>query len=144
MKNKKGWIKIVEAFVAILLVAGVALIVVESGGLQREDISAGIQDIQLSIIREIQLNDTLRNEIVGTSGEVEWDGFDSNAPLTKSKIESKTPSYLICEAKICGSGDSCFYTGEQEKDVFAQPVLISSSLDTFNPRVLKLFCWVNE
>lgn len=140
-KNRKGWIKIVEAFIAILLVAGVALIVVQSGGLQREDISTGIQDIQISMIREVQLNNTLRDEIVNTNGEVEWESFPSE---TKAKIESKTPSYLTCQAKLCGPGANCLFTGQEETDVYAQSALISSSLDTFNPRVLKLFCWVNQ
>ena len=71
MINKKGWIRIIEAFVAILLVAGVVLVVVGRGNFQREDISQIFHDAEFSILREIQLNDTLRNEILGTSGKLE-------------------------------------------------------------------------
>ena len=141
LSRRKGWIKIIEAFIAILLIAAVALIVVEKGSLQREDIFSGIQNTELSILREIQLNETLRNDFVGESGEVEWESFPE---LTKSKIESKTPSYLECQAKLCEPDTDCFFTGQQDKDIYAKSALISSSLDNFNPLILKLFCWMKE
>ncbi len=141
MINKKGWIRIIEAFVAILLVAGVVLVVVGRGNFQREDISQIFHDAEFSILREIQLNDTLREEILGTSGTIEWKDFPSQAPKTRGKIESRIPSYLECSANICWPSDPCFLAEEQERDVYAESVIITSNLQTFNPRLLKLFCW---
>lgn len=138
--NNKGWIRIAEAFTAILLVIGAAIIVV-GGGIQREDISEKVYDIEMPILREIRLNDTLRGEILGTSGTIEWDNFSQQAPKTKNKIIAKTPEWLECVAKICPPESLCLLGEESEKSVYVQSVLITSTLNTFNPRQLKLFCW---
>lgn len=136
-KNNKGWIRIVEAFIAILLVVGAAIIVV-GWGIQREDIPEKVYDIEIPILREIQLNNTLRNEILLTNGIIELNEF----PLkTKAKISAKTPGWLECVAKICPPENQCLLVGESEKSVYAQSVLITSTPYIFNPRQLKLFCW---
>lgn len=136
-KNKKGWIRIAEAFIAVLIVIGAAIIVV-GGGIQIEGISEKVYDIEISILREIQLNNTLRSEILITSGEIEWDEFPSK---TKNKIQNKMVNWLECVAQICLPENPCLLEGESEKSIYAQSVLITSTLDIFNPRQLKLFCW---
>ncbi len=136
-KNNKGWIRIVEAFIAVLLVIGAAIIVV-GGGIQIEGISEKVYDVEISILREIQLNNTLRSEILETSGTIEWDDFPSE---TKNKIQNRIVSWLECVTKICPPESVCLLEGESEKSIYAQSVLITSTLDIFNPRQLKLFCW---
>ncbi len=140
-KNKKGWIRIAEAFAAILLVMGAAIIVIGGGGVQKEAASKEVYDVEMSILKEIQLNNTLRSEILATSEVIEWDGFPLFPPKTKEKISAKTPELFECVAKICPPEDVCLLVGESEKNVYAQSILITSTLDIFNPRKLKLFCW---
>jgi len=135
--NKKGWIRIAEAFISVLLVIGAAIIAI-SGGVQREDASKKIYDIEIPILREIQLNNSLRGEILGTNGIIIWENFP---PETKSKITVETPEWLECTAKICPSESTCLLEGESEKNIYVQSVLITSTLGNFNPRQLKLFCW---
>lgn len=145
--NRRGWIRIVEAFVAILLIAGIVLIVIERDQAEREDVSSGAYTSMVAILREIQLNNTLRNEIVSVQNSslpVEWEEFDVQAPKTKAKITEKTPGYLECVGKICATNDICLLTQDQEnqgKTIYAESVIISSTLQTYNPRILKLFCW---
>ena len=139
-KNKKGWIKIAEAFIAVLLVTGVAIIVV-GGGIRGEDISKKVYDIEIFILRDIRLNNTLRSEILGTSGTIDWNNFSEQAPKIKDKIESKRPGWLECEGKICSPESLCLLEEESKKSVYVHSVLITSTLDTLNPRQLKLFCW---
>jgi len=140
MINKKAWIRIAEAFTAILIVVGAAMIVL-GGGIQREDISEQVYDIEISILREIQLNNTLREEVLNLEigGGIEWDNALFPAE-TKDKISDKTPEWLECVAKICPPENLCLGE-ESEKNVYVQSVLITSTLDIFNPRQLKLFCW---
>ena len=140
MKNKKAWIKIVEAFIAILLVTIVLLIIINSGYIKREDISTRVYNTQISILREIQFNDTLRREILNVvSVPLEWDGFPQNL---KDKIIERTPNYLECNARICSPEDVCGFTGTIDKDIYAESLLISASLESgYNPKQLKLFCW---
>ena len=141
MKNKRGWIKIIETFIAILLVAGVVLVVIEKGNSEAQTQIDEVKEIEISILRQVQLDNDMRQEIVGGSGEIEWDdeGFSQ---LTKTHIIDNTPAVLECQAKICGVSDLCPLTNPPEKSVVAETVFISSSLSNFNPRVLKLFCWV--
>jgi len=141
MKNKKAWIKIVEAFTAILLIAIVLLIIINSGYVKKEDISTKVYNIQISILREIQFNDTLRMEILNvTFVPLEWDDFPQNL---KDKIITRTPNYLECNARICSSQEVCDFTGTIDKNIYAESVLISAGLKLgYNPRQLKLFCWI--
>ena len=140
MKNKRGWLKIAEASIAVLIVASVVLIVLSRSEIQNKDISPAIGDAEISILREIELNNTLRAEILATSGEVEWTSFSSAAPKTEAKISSKIPDYLNCSAKICDSSSPCSMSEASGEDVYVESTLITSTLNTFNPRVLKLFC----
>ena len=79
MKNKRAWIKIVEAFVAILLVVSVLLIVLNEGYIEKNDISLKVYEIELSILREIQSNNSLRADILNIEKSelpVEWKDFE--------------------------------------------------------------------
>jgi len=144
--NKKGWIKIVEAFVAILLVVGVLLIVINRGNIGKNDISSQVYDVQVSILREIQLNDTLRNEILSVTPPIEV--TDEHVHETWTKITERTPNYLDCKAKICEMMEqTCELEEYPEKDVYAQTVAITTTLETPTEeqlRQLKLFCWLSE
>ena len=141
MKNKKAWIKIVEAFTAVLLVTIVLLIIINSEYIKREDISTRIYNIQVSILREIQFNDTLRIEILDVASvPVEWDDFPQNL---KNKIIERTPNYLECNARICSPEDLCDFTGTIDKDIYAESIIISATLESgYKPKQLKLFCWI--
>ena len=61
--EKRGWIRIVEAFVAILFIMGVVLIVINKGYF-KESNEEKVYQIQAEILREIQLNDEFRKEIL--------------------------------------------------------------------------------
>jgi len=143
MKNKKAWIKIVEAFTAILLVTIVLLIIINSGYIKREDISTRVYNTQISILREIQFNDTLRREILDVASvPLEWDDIKFPQNL-KDKIIERTPNYLECNARICSSEDVCGFTGTIDKNIYAESVLISAALEPgYSPKQLKLFCWI--
>ncbi|MFH1607842.1 MAG: hypothetical protein ABIA78_01790 [archaeon] len=158
--NKKAWIKIVEAFVAILLITGVLLIFINKGYIG-ENISSKVYDAQILILRGIQVNDNLRQDILisNKSGydpdisesplPIEWDDFEDaeqrQLQNLKDKIIEQTPNYLQCIAKICEPNDSCLLNDldkPSNKEIYAQPVTITANYEMFNPRQLKLFCWV--
>ena len=142
MKNKKGWLKVAEAFMAVLIVAGVVLLVISRSETQNVDISSGVRDVEVSILREVQLNNTLRAEVLSTTGEVEWASFSSVAPGTKAKVISKTPVSLECSAKICNPSSLCSLNSTlvKEENVYVESAMITSTLSNFNPRILKVFC----
>jgi hypothetical protein len=141
--NRRAWIKIVEAFIAVLLIAGVLLIVISQGYIKTGDISSQVYDSQISILREIQLNENLRDLILNAEGTlpIEWDNFP---PQIKQEVNQKIPDYLECTGKICEADKECYIEEQPKKDVYAQSIVITTTLKT-DPekqlRRLKLFCW---
>ena len=142
MINKKGWIRIVEASIAVLFIAGVVLVVINNNELGNNDSSLKILDVEISILREIQLNSSLRAEILSSSFPIESGepGFPEDI---ENKIDSKTPGYLICVSKICSIIDECVLTAENSGSVYAESVLITTNPESssYDPRKLKIFCW---
>ena len=138
MKNKRGWIKIVEAFIAVLLITSVLLIIINKGYIGGKDISQKVYDVQLSILREIELDDSLRAEILGVENiPVE---VDENSEVYK-RIENRKPAYLKCSAKICDLNVICALDNYPDTDVYVQSVAIATTLQSDAMRQLKLFCW---
>jgi hypothetical protein len=142
LKNKKAWIKIIEAFVSILLIVGILLVFINSGIILEDPLIAKTHNLESSILREIQLNDSLRENLITAELPVNWSNFEDAGLLNiKSLIISKTPNYLNCQAKLCTINDICSSPSEISKNVYADSVIISATLQKYSPRQLKLFCW---
>jgi hypothetical protein len=141
-KNNRGWIKIVEAFVAILLIAGVLLFILDKGYIKKDDPSEKIYNVENSILREIQNNDSIRIEILNQTLIIPIESNDSLFPEgVKTIINIERPSYLNCKAKICSLNDDCLLSDSTSIDVYARSVPITSTITNYNPRQLKIFCW---
>ena len=144
-KNKKGWIRMIESFIAILFLAGVIIFIVGNVSSDRRNSFSEIAEISKGILGEIQTNESLRQEIIDTQGNINW--TDENFPiLTKEKIGEKTPLWLSCEANICSISENCLLTEQRKdeigkKDIYSDSVMIFSTLTTHNPRIIKLFCF---
>ena len=141
--QKRGWIRIVEAFFSLLLIATVLLIVINKGYLGGEDISTRVYDLQLSVLREIELDDNLREEILNVNEDLIpiEDTHSSFPPNVKVRIAVRIPDAFICRSKICNIDILCELDEYVEQDVYAKPVAITATLDEYSPRQLKLFCW---
>ncbi|MDD5149132.1 MAG: hypothetical protein PHC28_01445, partial [Flavobacterium sp.] len=117
MVNKKGWIRIVEAVFAIMLLAGfLVFVVVEKN--ETSDFGDYAYNIESNILNTISKNETLRQDVL-----------DGELTKINSFIESEIPNSLNFSTKICEIEDVCgleIYPGEV--DVYADSVLISSTL----------------
>mgnify|MGYP001580655145 CR=1 FL=1 len=138
--RKKGWIRMGEAFTAIMLITGVLLIIFNKGGSQEEIPSKKIFEQEQGILRYIELNNSLREDILGISLDALPASLENFPEILRNSINSRVPSYLNCDAKICNLGSECPYDSGPEEDVYVQKVVISSSLNSYNLRELKLFC----
>ncbi len=138
--NKRGWIKIIEAFIAILLITGVVLVVISRENIMNVDLYSEIYESQLITLRDIQMNSTLRQDVldVPTSVESDADEFPSQV---KIRIEYFSLDSLECEAKICNMESICDIEDLPQKEIHAQSVAITSTSTTYKPKQLKLFCW---
>ena len=144
MRNKRGWIRIVEAVIALFLITGVLLIVIDKGYIGKKDISSEMYKVQLSILREIQIDDNLRTSILNISAENL--PADENVPqAVVDKVNERKPDYIDCKVRVCKLDEVCsldIYPQEAVgKDIYAQSVAITAILTEYSPRQLKLFCW---
>ena len=142
MKNRKGWIKIVEAFTSILLIAGALIIIINSLGLRVPDSSIFVYDSEYAILKEIQLDNSLRNSILQTTIPA-GDDEENNIPQNVlDKIDLRKPAYLECEAKLCEIQDDCVLnTIPADRNIFVQSAFFGAEQDLYSPRKLNLFCW---
>ena len=138
-KDKLGIIRIVEAFAMILLITGILLVVLNQGYVSKSDNSERIYESEQAILREIQLNNSLRNSVLSSDElPVEWWDFPSDV---QNKIILKAPNNFECKAKICNLNDICVLDEEIEDSVYAQKTIITANLEKYSPRKLKIFCW---
>jgi len=151
--KKGGWLKIVEAFFAILIIVGVVLFLIGQGYIGGGGgTSEKVYQVENSILREIQLNDGFRNQILKADEIYQKSCDDVTSPdckwVTPSEvaehIENRLPSFLECNSLICGPDRACGVevSDAGNEEVYAQSVLITATLDEgFKPRKLKLACW---
>jgi hypothetical protein len=143
MKDKRGWIRIVEAFFAVLLVAAVLVLVMNQQNPAASDSSSAVYNYEIHMIKSIELNDSLRSDVLSVIESAlpsSWNNSSFPANV-KNKIANLTPSSLSCEAQICKTDSTCSFWQEIKSDIYTQRVFIASSYSAYNPRQLKLFCW---
>lgn len=141
--NKKGWIRLVEVFIAILLLTGVLLIVSSKKSSDESNFQVEISKKELAILRDVELNNTLRTEILSVDSAnlpVEWENFGSGLQNVKDRIIYLTPKNLECKAKICYISQICLMEESSEENLYVESVIISADVNTYSPRQLKLFC----
>lgn len=140
MREKRGWIRVVEAFVAVLLITGIALIILDKGQIRKDDPSKKIYEDETLLLQKIQQDDSLRTKILNVS----FLPVNSSAPGFPIDVENKIlfekPNYLDCEANICEIDDSCLMDFGEE-NIYVKEVLITGNFTMYSPRKLKLFCW---
>lgn len=137
-QNKRGWIRIMEALISILIIASVLLVIIQREFIGTPDYSTEVYNKEVSMFRGIRLNDSLRDEIIVSDVPKEWTSFPEK---TKLFIQESTPSYLDCRAKLCSIEDPCPLTLEPEAENFyTRSGFFAASEDTLNPKKIKLYC----
>lgn len=129
MRDKKAWLRIVEAFTAVLIVASVLILIVARQ--PKQDNTDSIHEIQRTVLKQVSLNETLRGEIL-----------ENNKAGTENYIKNNLPVYLNFTIRICGVTEICGLTSYIDKEIYADEMLITSNLTKYQPKKLKFFVWV--
>lgn len=128
--NKKGWIRIVEAVVAIMLLAGFLTFILVSRN-NKTDLNDYAYNIETSIVRDISMNDSLRTDILS-----------NNTLNVNSYIQGRIPATFNFSSRICTLEEVCGCTNcPLDKDVYADSAFISSTISSYKPVQFKLFIW---
>jgi hypothetical protein len=131
-QSKKAWMRIVEAFIAVILIMTVMLVVVERQRLGSNSLEE-IQIKQKNILSLVSRDDVLRNELLS------W-----RATLTNEKIKYLVPAGYNYSIELCKYDQICPLNFTVPADVFSDETLIVANLTQYDPDnavKLKLFFW---
>tara|TARA_Y100000034_G_C6813965_1_gene366023 strand:- start:38 stop:457 length:420 start_codon:yes stop_codon:yes gene_type:complete len=129
-KDKKAWLRIVEAFLAIMIIAGTVLIITIRQK-SEIDISGDVYEKQRQILEIISKNNDLRSDILLEE--------NTNVDNTIRRLISGEWDFStnICNINlICPNPVSV-----NEKEVFATEVVVTSNLTKYSPKKLRFFVW---
>jgi hypothetical protein len=130
--NRKGWVRIVEAFFAVLIILGAVLVIMEKQ-IQQVDISDVVYEKERSILNVIVNNDSLREDILG------GDMTNVNDTITQN-----FPNTWAFTTNVCNLDEACNENTPDDRDVYVSETLITASLTQFpegRSKRLKLFVW---
>jgi hypothetical protein len=129
--NKKAWLRILEAVIAITLIVG-AIIYIMSTNAPKKDISSSVYEKEKYILELISNNNTLRGDIIS-----------SKYQNVNSTIRSLIPPTWDFDTNICTLDNMCNKLSIPiEKDVYASEIVISSNETKYDPKKLRLFVWM--
>jgi hypothetical protein len=135
MRGKQGFIRILEAFIAIMIIsAALAFVYINQFG--NSDDEEAIRLLIRVILEDIERDPGLRNDIL--------DGVPYNE--VSSRIDSLVPPEFEHDFEICDLNDVCISSEPpQGATVYSDAISVSSTLDQgFNPKVVRIFLWEDE
>jgi len=133
IKNKRGWLRILEAVIGIMIIAGV-LMLMYSRTIERPSISDYIYNLETKILKDISENDIYRSQILSYDGD--------NAPKDIINfVNSSLPDSLDFRVRVCDINSPCSISDVTAKNIFVEERMISSNLDYYNPKKIRLFVW---
>ena len=141
IKQKKAWIRVVEAISAVLLITGVLLVVLNQREIEDKN-PIFMKDLQISILREIQTTSALREQVFYQT--YPSPGGEDLGSLINATIKKRLMSEISCGGKICEINDACIPNTEIQKDVYVESAFFSVDSISYKPRKLNLFCWIEE
>ncbi|PIN95289.1 hypothetical protein COU53_00085 [Candidatus Pacearchaeota archaeon CG10_big_fil_rev_8_21_14_0_10_30_48] len=155
MKNKRGFLRILEAFIAIALIAGVMSFLYVSQ-IQKSSQESTINDLIRIILEKISNEQILRKAVLNANSNPN----DPNVEKIKTEIEKFIPpsGELVFHFSICKINEICSCGANigggyiptsggpncpTDKDIYSDEVSVSVTLDSgsVDPKVLRLFVW---
>jgi hypothetical protein len=142
--NRRGFLKIVEATIAILIIFGALLIISSPREVQKpKDLTETLPPL----LEEVAKNQTLRTKIV-KDYDVNNQGASGNEPIIneivnflKPRVANPAFNFTI---RVCSLEDRCALVPYPDVgEVYVSERVISSVIgeSNFNPKKIKIFLW---
>ena len=133
MVDKKGYIRTIEAIIAIVIILIVIFTLIPKKIEKSAKVPSIVEASQNFILNEIAFNDTIRECIVNNT-ECE------NSSILTSIIEKNIPAGYEIAYRICDTSN-CVINTPVDKDVFVNDIFVASTLETQNPKIVRLWTW---
>ena len=129
--DKKGWLSIIEAVIAILIVFGAVIYIVSKQN-YAPDRTQEIYEKADYLLQIITKNETLRQMVLDNQKD------QLEQEITKMMPASWNFSTCIVEDILL----ICSPTTPRDKEVYVKEALIVSTIQTYSPKKLRLFIWM--
>ena len=131
MHNKKGWLRILDAFIAITLIISFLIVTVYQDK-PRNELDKEIIKLQGDILNSITNDYSIRNQIL-----------NNNTSGVNARIEMILPTGFNYSSRICAIEDVCGLTFYLDKEIFSEEYIVSTNLTSYSgaPVKIKLFFW---
>jgi hypothetical protein len=131
--NNKGWLRIVEASVAVMIVLSILFFIYLNKPIVSEEVD--LSQFARDLLEESANNVTLRERILN----------DDYKPVNDS-LSRKIPLSYKFELKICAVSESCGKSVFTPGEIYAAERVITTTLSSQNyqPRKVRLFIWRSE
>lgn len=129
MNNKKAWLRIFEALIAVLIIFGTVLVM-----MSREDIKVDTNKVyekQRQILDIIVEDNELREKIINNQNEDVNNAISKLIPLTWNFTTN-----------ICGIDEICNSGTPNDREVYVIEKLVTSTLTKYEPKKIRFFVWM--
>jgi len=134
IKNKRGWIRIAEASTAIMILASV-IIVLLARQVEKKGFGEDMYKLQQLILEEAVKNESVRDAVLNSR----------NLYLVDNFISERMPIGIEFNVSICNPSGICNVgTTAGNSEIYVNDILISSLLEQYQPRKLKMISWLSE
>jgi len=132
-KDRKAWLRIVEAFLAIIIILSAVLVIMVKQK-PKADISGAVYERQGQILDIISKNEELRNDVlIEKSDEI-------NSAILNLIPGNWDYSINICNLTLICPNPIQVY----ETEVYSREKMITSNLTKYSPKKLSFFVWMKE
>jgi hypothetical protein len=141
-KNRKGWMKIFEASIAITLVMGF-MVLVYSQTIEKAPPGENLMVWENGVLDNLKKRPELRQEILDhpeTVCDPEQGGLVYSFIFVR--ITKMFPGFGF-SCRVCDPGEICGIQS-YHKEVYSEERIIAATLTTFSPKKIKLFAWPLE
>lgn len=140
--NKRAWIRILEATIAVMIVSGVLVVVYSQQGDNGEGAGDYIYSLQKQVLMDISSRSDLRSYVLR-----------EDISNLESYIDEKIPTAFNYSLKVCDFTDpptpckldSDIFIATQGLDVYVEETIVSADFEEgYSPKKVKLFVWENK
>ncbi len=138
IKNNRGWIRILEATIAVLMVSGILITVYSRHIDKNEGPDEYIYSLQRQILRDLSSRTDLRSYVL-----------TENISVLDNYVNGKIPTAFNYSLKICNFTNpsspcklnATEFIATKDKDIYVEEIIISADFEVYDPKKVKLFIW---
>ena len=135
--NKKGFVRTLEAIIAVIIVLGIILVVAPEKELQSAVTPENIREAQTFILDSIMSNEILRSCIEHATTEGQCNNICTAPADIDAFVQAHMPPTYEYRCEICNSANTCSGILPLDKSLYTDSRLIAR-----NPaRIIRLVMW---